>query len=79
MATQTFSRAQNVLGALRNGHFARPSVAVQAAFVSRSSQATVFAPQRAVSVRSRKASTITAAAGNGAVSSGLPIDLRGTF
>ena len=74
MATQTFTRAQNVIGALRSANVAKASLAVHAAPVSRVRQATVFAPQRAVSVRSRSASTVTAAAGNG---NGLTIDLRG--
>ena len=75
MASQTISRAQSVLGALRTGHVvAKAGTAKAAAPLMRPSQIAVFGPARAVAVSTRKASTVTAAAANG---TGLPIDLRG--
>jgi hypothetical protein len=67
------SRAQQgVIGALRSGH-AKLGASQPSAVVLRPSKAAFFAPHRCVAVRSRKASTVTAAA-NG---NGLTIDLRG--
>jgi hypothetical protein len=79
MASQTFSRAQTAItGALRAHVIAKSSAANKAvAPQMRLTQAQVFAPQRAVVVRSRKTSSVTAAAGNGASPGGLAIDLRG--
>ena len=64
---------QGVIGALRSGHAAKLGASQPSAVVLRPSKAAVFAPHRSVAVRSRKASTVTAAA-NG---NGLTIDLRG--
>jgi len=77
MASQTITRAQSVFGALRIGHVANSSMVQVAAPVMRPSQASAFAPQRAVAVRARNVATVTAAAGNGTTPGGLPIDLRG--
>lgn len=78
MASQTISRAQSVIGALRTGqHVAKAGMLKTAAPVLRPSQTAVFAPQRAVAVRARNANIVTAAAGNGASPGGLSIDLRG--
>ena len=72
MATQTISCGKlSVMSAIRTTHLAKTSV-VRAVPCSRPSQIDAFAPQRSVSMRSRKVSTVTRAAGNG-----LSIDLRG--
>jgi hypothetical protein len=68
------SRAQGVMGALRTGQAVKATACQAAAPVARQMKTTVFAPQRQVAVRSRRASTVTTAAANG---TGLPIDLRG--
>lgn len=72
MASQTISRAQTVISAMRTTHVARANV-TRAVTVARPSKTAAFAPQRAIAIRSRKASTVCASAhGNG-----LAIDLRG--
>lgn len=72
MASQTVSRAQTVIGALRAGQAARACMA-RAVPVARPSNTGAFAPKREIKIRSRRYSTLTVAAG----ATGLPIDLRG--
>ena len=72
MASQTLSRAQTVITAMRTTNVAKANV-TRAVAVARPSQIASFGSQRCLVARSRKASTVCASAhGNG-----LSIDLRG--
>ena len=72
MASQTISRAQTVIGALRAGQAVRACMA-RAVPVARPSLPAAFAPKREIKMSSRRHSTVTVAAAG----AGLPIDLRG--
>lgn len=80
MASQTIiTRAQGVIGAMRSGHISKAAPSQIAIPGLRQDKIVVQCPQRKVQLRSRKASSVVAAAGNGSApaSGGLSIDLRG--